>query len=260
MTEYLKRITTGLCTVAAVVATTTFAEPAEKAIPVDVAVTTDVLTDYAWRGQLLNDDPVVQPGVTLSYKGLSLNVWGSVDATDIHEVNGEEWRLQEVDYTGSYTFTPLKGLDLTGGIIEYTFPGTPYDNTRELFGTVKLSEILLAPTLSVYRDIDECDGWYANLGVSHTFSITEQLGLTLGANAGWGDREYHEFYMGGLKKSALSDVQLASTLTYAVTDWCSVSGYLRYSDFLNHDVREAADETYAESGVIVGGVGISLCY
>jgi len=43
------------------------------------------LSQYIWRGyELSKDSLVIQPSVTVAYKGFSLNLWGNFD-TDVYE-------------------------------------------------------------------------------------------------------------------------------------------------------------------------------
>ena len=243
----------------AAAADATVGTDAEKGFPVGVKIGADAVSKYVWRGQLLTDDPVFQPTATLSYKGLSFNVWGSLDMTDIHETDGHDWRLQEVDYTLAYAYSPVAGLDLQAGAIGYTFPGTAYPSTTEIFGSVALSKLPLTPTLAVYRDIDEADGWYANLGLSHTFAFTEKLGLTLGTGLGWGDADYHAYYFGS-EKAAFSDLLLSSSLNYAVNEHLSLSLYLKFSEMLDADTRHAARAAYGDADVVFGGVSATVTF
>lgn len=258
MSESLERVLV-ITAAAALAAGITVGGAAEKALPVDVKVGADAVTTYVWRGQQLTDDPVFQPTATVSYGGLSLNAWGSLDMTDIHEGSGHTWRLQELDYTLAYAYTPVAGLDLQAGSVLYTFPGTTVPTTAEVFSSVTLSKVPLAPTLAVYRDIDEADGWYANAGVSHTFPLTEKLGLALGANLGWGNADYHGYYFGERWNGA-SDLLLSSSLNYAVTKNLSVSLYLKYSDLVAANLREAARTTYGDANVVFSGVNATLSF
>lgn len=232
---------------------------AGKALPVDVKVGVDAVSKYVWRGQLLTDDPVFQPGATVSYKGLSLNLWGSLDMTDIHEGSGHSWRLQELDYTLAYACSPIAGLDLQVGAVEYTFPGTAFSSTAELFASATLSKVLLAPTLALYRDIDEADGCYASAGLSHTFALTEKLGLALGAGLGWGDTKYHDYYFGE-GGNGFSDLLLSSSLNYAVNQYVSLSLYLKYSDMICSGRRAAARGTYGDADIVFGGVNATFSF
>ena len=46
-------------------------------------------------------------------------------------------------------------------------------------------DTILAPTLTVYKEIDHYHQWYATLGISHTFALHEKIGLKLAATASY---------------------------------------------------------------------------
>ncbi len=223
-----------------------------SAVAVEASV--DIAAKYVWRGLLLTDDPVVQPSVTLSVGGLSLNIWGSIDTTDINEAGGENYRLQEVDYTLSYGFSVSEKLGMAVGIIHYDFPGTVFDSTREVFVSAGL-DTFLSPSLAVYYDIDESDGLYINASVSHSVDLTERLALGLSAAVGWGDDKNNAFYFGP-DKSGLADLALSASLDYAVSANLAMSFYLRYTEIIDSDLENAV----RDSDVFNGGVNFTYSF
>lgn len=225
---------------------------------VSVEAGADVMSRYVWRGQLITDDPVIQPSLTLGFGPVSLNVWGSIDATDINESDvDDDWRMQEVDYTASGAFSPMAGLDLEGAVIYYTFAGA--DGTSEVYGSLSLSALPLTPTLTVYRDFDELQALYASLGVSHSFVLTEKLSLDLGASIAWADEDYHEGYI-GIAQDGFSDISVSVGLSYAVNDNTSLFLSLAFADFVDGDISDGADSTYGDSDIFFGGVGLAFSF
>ncbi len=51
----------------------------DKGIEMEVSATIDYYDKYVWRGFLLDDDHVLQPGITLSAAGFEGGFWGSWD-------------------------------------------------------------------------------------------------------------------------------------------------------------------------------------
>ncbi len=49
--------------------------------------------------QNYDDDPVLQPGVSATYRGLTAMIWGSLETTNI---NGNSGDFSEVDYSLYY--------------------------------------------------------------------------------------------------------------------------------------------------------------
>ena len=64
-----------------------FPVAAEGQDKVEASVGADLVSSYIWRGQELGDVSI-QPSVSLSWKGLSLTVWGSAS-----------WGRESVSYT-----------------------------------------------------------------------------------------------------------------------------------------------------------------
>jgi len=223
------------------------ATPAPEAAPAkdwSVGLSTDLVSKYVWRGMLQNGDPAVQPSVTLGWKGLSLNVWQSWDTTNYgtkHYPGGanRQGRVEECDYTLGYSRTVLDGkLTLGGGVICYTFPDT-YPTTTELYASATVNTFL-SPTIAVYRDIDESKGLYITPSISHTITINDKTNVVFKANVGWGDANNNDYYFAGMAKSkdALADYGLSATINYSVTPEFVVSPYVKFSDFIDGDIRD----------------------
>jgi len=215
----------------------------------------DMLSKYVWRGQLLTDEPVFQAGLTLSRGGWSANIWGSFDITDINEDN-QTWRLQEVDYTLSYGFTAMDGLDLEAGVIHYTFPGTSFDSTTEVYGSATLSNIPLSPSLSVFYDVDEVEGFYVVAGIGHDFAVTDQLSLGISAALGWGDKDYNDGYF-GLKRNAFNDASVTVSVDYTVNDHFSIGAYLTYSSMIDSKIDSSLG---SDAQLTYGGVNFTFAF
>jgi len=66
-------------------------------------VYTDIANRYVWRGMDIGNSPSIQPGMNVSYKGLSFEVWGA------YATNGNN--IQEVDWYLSYDIG--KGLSVS---------------------------------------------------------------------------------------------------------------------------------------------------
>lgn len=228
---------------------------AQDPVPIDVGAGVDLVSDYVWRGQLLTDDPVIQPYVEAGISGLTLNIWGSIDTTDINETGNEDYRVQEVDYSLGYGYSPTEGLDLSLGAILYDFPGTAFNATTELYLGASLSSIPLAPSATVYYDVDEVEGMYASFGVGHSFGLSEQLSLSLGLSLGWGDSAYNDAYF-GVDEGALNDLAVSVSLDYAVSETFSLSTYAGFSELVGSDIEDAV----ADSDILSAGVGFYFAF
>ena len=137
------------------------------------------LSQYIWRGyELSKNSLVIQPSVTAGYKGFSLNLWGNLD-TDLYGYDEAKWN--ETDMTVSYD-TSFGPVGVGVGYIYYALDGL--EDTQEFYVSIG-GDILLAPTLTVYRDVDELHGWYFDLGISHSFDLPHEITLDLAGSIGF---------------------------------------------------------------------------
>ncbi len=194
-------------------------EPEEQKV-VSFSTEATLTSKFMWRGQRLTDGWCFQPSATVGAKGLSLNVWGNVDLQSVNEgdslllkenplaigsPSGLRGRMSEVDITASYAGEVSKvGFDV--GMIAYLLPYTSESDpsTTELFGSVSLASVPLAPKLTLYADVDESrkydgTGLYLELTAEHSFELTGSrlesidLDARIGAtNGGYASYWYEE--------------------------------------------------------------------
>jgi len=190
---------------------------------------------YVSRGVTLSDDPVFQPDVWVSYMNLTVSVWGNMDLTDY---NGDAGDFNELDFTAGYSWNWGR-LNMEAGGIYYVFPGTGSDDTAELYAGINYDTIL-QPTVTVFYDFLEADGFYGTLSVGHSFGLPEVLGLEpsldLSAQVGWGTKEFNEFNS-GTYHTTFTDAVFTAGLPVTVTDNISVAPTLSYSTVLDRTIR-----------------------
>lgn len=230
-------------------------------------LTVSALSQYVWRGWALSKDSVVlQPSMTVGYKGFGFNLWGNLD-TDRWDATGEDsnnWT--ETDMTLSYDWA-MGPVGLSAGYIYYALDAAT--DTQEVYLSATL-DTLLSPTLKVYRDIDHYAGWYVTLGVSHSFPITEEIALDLGAQVSYlaaddassiadpdnANDKYSDFH----------DGLLSASVTIPVNKYVSVTPQLYYSFPLSSDAddRLKLDNDgvigRSDSDFVYGGVAVSLAF
>ena len=244
------------------------ATAAAAEIETGVAVDVPVVSAYVWRGQVLNDEAVAQPGLTGNIGGFAVNAWSSLDLTDNQDSSGE---FDEMDWTVSYSRTVGK-FELGVGVVQYTFPNSTleteaedgtvvvedYPGTVEVFASVGV-DVPLAPALAVYYDVDEIEGLYAVASVGHSFELMDKVGLDLKASLGFGDADYNAGYF-GLDDAALNDLVLGAALPIAVTENLSLTPSLSYMLLPDSDLEDAAEATYGEKDSVYGGATLSLAF
>ncbi|MFA5259688.1 MAG: TorF family putative porin, partial [Candidatus Omnitrophota bacterium] len=165
----------------------------EKGVDVTVAATLDTYNKYVWRGFLLDDDIVLQPGVSISAAGFTGGFWGSWDMQSGDSLNSDETDGY-VGYSHDLGFIneDMKKISVSFGHTWYGFPETDLYSKEFYFGVS--ASVFLSPSFTWYADYaDEdqggADGNYYILKVSHSIPIVGKYGVTLdlGGEAGVND-------------------------------------------------------------------------
>ncbi|MFH1080745.1 MAG: hypothetical protein V1766_10910 [Pseudomonadota bacterium] len=244
-------------------------------------LTTAVLNQYIWRGyELSRNSIVIQPSMTIGYKGFSANILGNLDTKPYSSIDTSytgTWN--ETDLTLSYSKT-LGLFNVGGGYIYYSLASlnkdaADRDDSQELFATVSLNT-LLSPTLTVYKEIDHYRNWYFLLGISHVVELSKMVSLKLAASAGYllstDAEKYPKFDSNALattdKFSNFHDGSVSAGLPIKVTDRITITPTLSYIFPLTGDAKDemkglglkgtAASER--DSAFVVGGILASFSF
>jgi hypothetical protein len=218
-------------------------------------------SQYIWRGfELSKDSIVVQPSMTVGYKGFSANLWGNLD-TDPHSATTDETsNWNETDLTLAYGWE-MGPVALSVGYIYYALDAA--DDSQEFFASAALNT-LLTPTLTVYRDTDAFPGWYTSLGISHSFPLTGDITLDLGAQASYLAADEASTYAeaDGSKYSNFHDGVLSVGLTVPVNKYITVTPTLNYTFPLSSDAKDLMRSASLsdDDDFIYGGVSVSLAF
>lgn len=201
----------------------------------EISVETAVLNKYLWRGAVLTDGWVVQPGVTLGLGGLEVGAWGNLDLDDVNHNRND---LGEIDYTATYSLS-VALVAFSVGALHYSYPQNDFPATTELFVSGSVG-VPASPSLGVYRDIDEGDGTYVVLGAGHALPIGTTA-IDIAASLGWGD-EKHNAYNYGAATAGPADAGLMLSLDIPVAPLLIVRPTLGYTTLLTTELRDAAAE------------------
>lgn len=136
---------------------------------------------YLFQGiDYSNGNPVVQPELSVGYRGLSVTSWANLDLDAKH--------INELDWLLAYTWE-RDALSLTPGYAYYQYPNRDWDSSQEVYLDLSYATFLDL-SLSTHYDFDAGDGAYVTLGLSH--SIDDPLGMfQLGSNLFY-QRHYYE--------------------------------------------------------------------
>ncbi len=210
-------------------------------------------SQYIWRGYAASSDSlVIQPSLTVAHKGFAFNLWGNLD-TDQKGMNSEAFNWNETDITLSY--------DGSAGIFGYSAGYIYYDldgiqDTQEFYLGASL-DTLLSPSFTLYREMANAPGWYANLAVSHSFAMGDKMSLDLGLSIGYLDDD---------DGSDLHDGVFSVCLPIALSENLTVSPELNVSMALSSEAEDRLDAANLaayndkESTFVYGGVSASLAF
>jgi hypothetical protein len=224
------------------------------------------MSQYIWRGYAYSKDSlVIQPSVTASYKGFSLNLWGNLDTSYAADPYRDDSKWNETDMTFSYGHS-FGMVGLEAGFIYYALDNC--DDWKEFYLSLGL-DTLLAPTVTVYREISKNQGWYVNLGISHSFKLPRGITLDLaGSVSYWGSDndnmvEYNSDLSATTKRfSGLHDGLLSVGLTIPFWKYFTVTPSIAYAFPLSH---QADNELQAlsideKANHVFGGVTLSVAF
>jgi hypothetical protein len=245
-------------------------------------LTVSALSQYVWRGyEMSRNSVVIQPSMTMGYKGFSANIWGNLDTKPYSPTDKSytsTWN--ETDFTLSYTKT-LGLFNIGGGYAYYGLASPNRDiadpnDSQEIFASVGLNT-LLSPTLTIYKEIDHYRNWYFQLGVSHIFELSKMASLKLAAQASYllsTDADAYAKYDGNAaattdKFSNFHDGLVSASLPVKVTDHITVTPLLSYAFPLTGDAKDemkgrgmkgTASPAERDSSVLFGGVSVGFSF
>lgn len=267
MTKSSYRMT--MSALAAAVAIGAGAARAEDAAESSASLDVSGLSAYVWRGQVLNDEAVLQPSLTVSKGGFTINWWANAALTDA--TTGDSGEFTEHDIGLSYAFTcPLTGAGVTLGLVNYDFPNQALTDTNgavnalvadttEAYVILAFGEVPLAPTLSVYYDFKEVDGLYGNLGVSHSFELNDKASLNASASVGFANSDYNSVYF-GVDDDALNDANIGLSVPFTVTESLTITPGVQYTWLPESDIKDGAEGLYKDTEQVVGSIKASYAF
>ena len=248
-------------------------------------VTVAVLSQYLWRGyELSRNGVVIQPSLTVGYKGFSVNIWGNLDAKPYYSGAAPDksyssaWN--ETDVTLAYS-KAMGPFTVGGGYIYYGLGALNQDladrlDSQEIFASLGLNT-LLSPTLTVYKEIDHYHNWYMLLGISHVFELSKIMSLKLAASAGYllssDETTYPKFDGNALattdKFNNFHDGSVTASMPLKVMKYVTVTPIVSYVFPLSRDARNemkgfglkgTATNAERDSSFLYGGVSASFSF
>lgn len=231
----------------------------ETPFPLTVGATLDLYSAYIWHGCVLNDEPVWQPDVAMSYSfgdygTVAADVWMNFDATgNNHQTHAAG--MNEIDYTLQYSVN-IGDVSLGAGHVWYTFPSVSssdyYPSTKEVFVSAAYNNDIVTPFVKAYYDYSEAEGVYATIGLRKEITLADNL--VAGAELAFGGATdpYTQYYFGEDSKSWFTDGNATIYAKYNITDNLFIGARLGWMSTMNGDLKDV----YHEDNLIWGGINL----
>ena len=226
-------------------------------------ITLDGNSLYVWRGQLLTDDPVFQPGLNIGAYGFTGSIWANLEMTDVNDASGE---FTEIDYALSYSGSVpnFEVLGYSAGIVQYVFPTLEGDSvsTTEIYFGAGL-DVPLSPSFTYYRDVNNVDGGYFSIGIGHSLEkelgSDSTVGLDLSASFGYGDCDYNTAYS-GIESGGWNDFTVGIGVPFSFKGGISLTPSLNISTMLDDDIGNAWESATGQRTNVWFGVSLAKSF
>jgi hypothetical protein len=251
-----------ICSAGLVLLSFAYITKAEEQV-VKFGLSADYYSKDIWRGQVLDNKSVFQPAVSASAYGFTGSLWGNMDLDNSSKIVPDNaGEFSEFDYTLDYTavMPGIDNLNYSLGTIYYRFPNQVFRPTTEVYGGLSLPDNFLSPSIKWFRDVEQFNGSYIQLGVGHLlekiYVVNEKCycGLQLGASVAWANSAYNDGYF-GVDEGHFNDLTLNLGLPFCFGSW-TIRPSINYATMLSSDIREVTDK----SDNIWFGVGISTSF
>ena len=231
----------------------------EAKCPVSFGATLDLYSAYVWHGCVLNDEPVWQPDLALTYSfgdygAVTADAWMNFDATGNNSQRSFAG-MNEIDYTLQYAVT-LSDFSLGIGHIWYTFPAIGdtqyYPSTREIFVSAAYNNDIVTPFAKLYYDYARVDGAYATIGLRKEIALLDQLTAGAEVALGGASHTYTQYYFAADNKAWFTDGTAALYLKYTITDNFYIGARLAWISVMDNDLKDF----YHEDNLLWGGINL----
>lgn len=224
---------------------------------------------YMSYGLVDNRDPILTPTASATFfDWVTFEVMAIFDMTKYgrKRIDGERiyanrgGRYTELDpsvYIGhsfspdDYSWLPTTVEFTLGYMYEYhsdSMGDVWSEHSQFVWADIALPDLWIEPYFYYERDIDRDNGTYLQVEVGHTFALIDGegedddpvLAFRPSVSQGFGNGPRVNYYL-EIDHAGLMDTCLKGELTWTISSWLSLSGYVAYYDFLfDERIRESA--------------------
>ena len=253
---------------------------------------------YLSYGFVDNNDPVLKPVGALTFfdwfqinaeayfditrygrrAGYTSRAWQCTElypgAAIVHKFSPDdyEWLPTTVEFAICYQYEYIPNVRYRGG-------ENQGDDSQYWELKLGLPDLWFEPFFYYERDVMRDNGTYLNLEIGHTFALIEDgeegadpvLSFRPSIGQGFGNAMRVRAYASKpdgepLDHSGLMDTMVKGELTWKICDFCSLSGYVAYSDFIfDRKIRDAAREyeatgSWDHSWNFIAGLSLTVSF
>jgi hypothetical protein len=207
---------------------------------------------YAFRGVPQARNGVVQGDMGFSVTDddvgtFAMTAWGNMNLSDDSGAaifpDGNGGKFTEIDLVPEFsrTFDKFTGAI---GAVNYNFPNGVGTSTTEVYVSGAL-DTLFSPKLTIYYDVEEVKGLYAQASIGHEWKLCEKLSAKAGLSLAFATaRDGQAYWLD--KSSGLADLVASAGLAYEVTPHMSMTATGSASTIVAHGYRDALDNAGIE--------------
>jgi hypothetical protein len=209
-----------------------YAEPRSTSYGVEIAFR----SGHADRGFIINDRPVVQPGMWFSGSGTEFAVWSSfalAQTTDAARPQIVELKLEREQTWGKVTVAPALRM-------YFYYDALSAERDRSLEGWLTLSYNVGPFSLFTRHSLDVLTykgEYFVDAGIESEHRVSSRLEVGGSLAAGWASAQFNDDYA-GVAKRALDRVRAATWLTI-YKGRLYTGAHLEFNTFVDRAVRAA---------------------
>jgi len=233
---------------------------------VELSADLGLFSSHVWRGQVLNNDFVFQPQLTVQQYGVSVNIAANYDLKKNYQ--GNSGSFSEVDFLIGYDLPiDLNGVEFEVGLINYNYTGEmAKDSTSELYGKATITTfekedaLSIIPEFTLFGDVDEVNGVYMLFDVHAIYPVMDKLTAEAGVSIGWGNTSYNSAYWEQSADSGWNDYNFYGNLHYAIMDGLQVSLNVTYTMLEGGAITDGADANYESDNKFWSGLNLKYIF
>ncbi|MEO8512647.1 MAG: hypothetical protein ABI543_03735 [Ignavibacteria bacterium] len=215
---------------------------------IQYCVEVDHCSGYVFRGLVLNNDFVLQPGITGTYRNFTAGLWSNLNTLSTESAPG----VDEVDFYLAHEFD-LYGIGISNTAAMYFYSGKDaYPTTGEyiLKAAYYTGPVGYSSELAV--DFMEYRGAFIiTQSINYEKTFGKKLCFDASLSLSWAGSKYNKVNA-GLEKKAFNYAGLDVSLTYNLNSGVYLKPHFQLNTLVDKELGEYIERRTVFYGVLVG--------